>query len=241
MRARAAGCPRPGSTTWTRTGSTLPFCSAAVRWDLQRRIVHRQLRGLQPLARRFLRPRSQALRRRRLCADAGCRCRDHDDARLRQARAQGDQHPCLPDGQVDQLNSGESQTMALTGDVNGDRSYADAGVRSVLEGRLRSGHSDHDPPRRPRGAVYRAQVLPLRPADVEVRHGRTDRDHDLWRRVPALPRPQAGFGRKRRGLVCVCRELHGRNLAQAAPLGELGARNGAELLLGTEHLRIVHP
>ena len=67
---------------------------------LQHRTVQRQLRGLQQLAGRFLRPRSQALRRGRLCADAGCRCRDRDDEGLRQARPQGDQHPGLPDGQA---------------------------------------------------------------------------------------------------------------------------------------------
>ena len=56
-----------------------------------------------------------------------------------------------------------------------------------------------------------------------------------------FPRAEAGLDREWRGLVRLCRQLHGRNLGKTALLGEQRAGASAQLLHGPQHLRLIHP
>ena len=69
---------------------------------------------------------AQALRRRRLCADAGCRRGDRDDARSSARGLKAVNIPAFPMTKMAvAATAATRRRMALTGDANSERSYAD--------------------------------------------------------------------------------------------------------------------
>jgi predicted TIM-barrel fold metal-dependent hydrolase len=115
--------------------------------------------------------------------------------------------PAFPMAKVDTLNGAKAQMMALTGDITGDRSYADP---------------EFDPFWKAACDLGIPLTIHLGSRVVRFTEPKFFLSDLLMSKfgMAALPRFEASFCRERCRLVCVCGKLYGRDLAQAASLGE---------------------